>query len=234
MTPADSTSLLGRIPQHIGRKLMLLVILPPLFNLCYFLPQWVSLFEPARIPLTAIDRAVPFDPWWIFLYMSMYLMLPLAPMLAIRTEHFRRYTVGLTIMFVSGCVCFFLYPVAYDRPPLPPDSPGFYRLIVTIDRPINSIPSLHAGLTVYTLLFATRALADLPARRRRALLMAGSLWGAVILYGTLATKQHYLLDLPPGALLAWVSHRLAWRSSCEVARDAATVLKGERHAILVD
>ena len=234
MTAHASTSLFARIPQHIGRKLLLLVILPPLFNVCYFLPQWTPVFAPGHIPLTAIDRAVPFDPWWVYAYMSMYLILPLSPMLAIRADHLRRYVLGLTIMFVSACVCFFLYPVAYDRPPLPADAPAFYRLIATIDRPINSIPSLHAGLTVYTLLFGVRALADLPARRRRVLLLTGSIWGAVILYGTLATKQHYLLDLPPGALLAWVSHRLAWRNVSERVEGADSIPEGERHAVLVD
>jgi membrane-associated phospholipid phosphatase len=114
-------------------------------------------------------------------------------------------------MFAVAAVCFFLCPVIYDRPPLPTSAHALYRLIVNMDQPINCIPSLHAGMTVFAMLFAHRILAQEPTRVRRTLLSLGWIWTILILYGTLATKQHYFLDLPAGALLAWVSHTLAWR-----------------------
>jgi membrane-associated phospholipid phosphatase len=197
---------------HIGRKLLLLVVLPPLLNVCYFLPQWTPLFTTHhQIPMTAIDRAVPFDPTWIFLYMSMYILLVIPPALASTTEQLRRYLLGMAIMFAIAGVCFFLYPVAYLRPALPPDATPLYHLITSMDQPINCIPSLHAGMTVYALLFAARIFTDIPPKLRHLLLTIGWLWTAMILYGTLATKQHYFLDLPAGALLAWLSHHAAWR-----------------------
>lgn len=186
------------------------LLLVPLFNLFYFLPQWVRWREPGRLPMTVIDRLVPFDPGWVYVYVSMYVMLTIPPLLTARGGALWRYTIGATIMFLGAAVVFLLWPVAYPRPPLPADGPALYRAIVSVDRPINSIPSLHAGIVGYTLFFAGRALADLPRSARRAMLVVGTLWSALILYGTLATKQHYFLDLPPGILLAWVAHGIAW------------------------
>ena len=120
----------------------------------------------------------------------------------------------MTIMIVSCCICFFLRPIAYPRPPLA-DAAGhsFYQILTSIDDPINSLPSLHAGLTAYTLFFAARALRDLPRGAYLVLLTLGWIWADLILYGTLATKQHYLIDLPPGMLIAWIAHWIAWRNA---------------------
>lgn len=202
--------LLTRIAPCIKQKLLLLLILPPLFNLCYFLPQWTPLFKSRPIPTTFIDRDLPFQPGWILPYLSMYLLLPLVPLFATRIEQLRRYTAGMAIMFVIAGVCFFLWPVHYPRPTLQPDAPIFYRLVTKIDQPVNSLPSLHAGLTAFSLFFGARIFTDLSKSLRRTLLAIGWIWAALILYGTLATKQHYLADLPPGIILAWVSDRLAW------------------------
>jgi hypothetical protein len=207
----ESLPLLSRFPLHIGRKLMLLVVLPPLLNVCYFLPQWTPIFKTHhQIPVTFIDRMVPFDAGWVLWYMSMYVMLVIPPALARTTEQLGRYLLGMAMMFAVAGVCFFAYPVAYLRPGLPVGAPWLYRLVVSMDQPINCIPSLHAGMTVYAMLLLGRILDDVPALTRRALLGVGWMWTGLILYGTLATKQHYFWDLPAGAVLAWVSDRVAW------------------------
>jgi len=206
----DSPDLFSRIFASWRSKVLMLVLLVPLFNLFYFLPQWVGWRTPGRLPMTVIDRIVPFDPGWVYAYVSMYVMLTIPPLLTARGDVLWRYTIGATIMFVGAAVAFLLWPVEFPRPTLPADGPWMYRVVVSIDRPINSIPSLHAGIVGYTLCFAGRALTDLSRSARRAILVVGALWSALILYATLATKQHYFLDLPPGILLAWISHSIAW------------------------
>jgi len=217
--PAPPT-LLPRMRAAFAWKALLLVAFGPVLTVFYYLPQWLPLFAPTTIPLTAIDRAVPFQPWWIWPYMSMYVMIPIPPLLATRAKDLGRYALGMTIMFVTCCVFFFLWPIAYPRPPLPETGvSAFYRHIVSIDQPINALPSLLAGLTAYTLFLAARMLRDLPGRTDVMILILGWIWAAVILYGTLATKQHYLVDLPPGILIAWIGHWLAWRNA-DAARAA--------------
>lgn len=210
-------------------KVLMLVTLVPLLNAFYFLPQWLAWRTPVQLPMTIIDRIVPFDPGWVYVYVSMYVMLLIPPLLTTRGEPLWRYTIGATIMFVAAAVFFILWPVEYPRPALTGVAPWVYHIVISLDRPVNSIPSLHAGLLAYTLFFAARALDDLPAGVRRTILLVGTAWSTAILYATLATKQHYLLDLPAGVLLAWAAHALAWRGA---ARPAAVVAEPEAEAVL--
>jgi len=179
----------------------------------YFGLQRVDTFPLLRVPETALDRAIAFQPEWIWVYLSIALLVPLAPALAPDTAALRRYAVGLTGLCLPCFVLFWLLPVEGPRPAVVPDH-AVYGWTVSVDASTNSLPSLHAGLAVFSLLFIGRMLARHPeARVRLAWQGVGWLWGAAILYSTLATKQHWLVDLPVGVAIAWGAHRLAWRGA---------------------
>jgi hypothetical protein len=183
----------------------------------YFALQRVEWFPLRAPPVMQIDRAVAFEPGYVWAYLSIALLVPLAPALAASRDALRRYALGLFLLCAPCFAAFALFPVEGPRPPQLPDH-GMYRLIVSLDRPTNSMPSLHAGLVVYSLLFGLRVLREaLPARRHAAAALIGCAWAVLILYSTLATKQHWALDLPPGAALAAGAHALAWRGSVGVA-----------------
>lgn len=211
----DQQPLSDRLISLWRAKATLFLLLVPVWTVCYFLPQALPLREPACLPLWMIDEAVPFHPWWIVPYMSMYLLLPIPPLLAITFDQLRRYVIGMMVMFGVAGVCFFLWPVAYPRQPVPDAAPFLYRLIASVDKPVNTIPSLHAGLTAYALFFGARLMREAPALHRRTVLAMGWLWALLILYGTMATKQHYFIDLPPGIVLAGLAHWIAWRGGHE-------------------
>jgi len=79
------------------------------------------------------------------------------------------------------------------------------QFVFSYDRNLNAFPSLHAGLAAYSVLFGS-------ATQSGRLVAVCGLWLVVIMFATLATKQHYFLDLPPALLLAWLAHRWAgWR-----------------------
>ena len=81
------------------------------------------------------------------------------------------------------------------------------------------------------MLFGYRVVRDALGRRGRAVILAvGSTWAAVILYSTLATKQHWAVDLPAGMLTAYLAHRLAWWKALpyESESDASTVAADPR------
>lgn len=193
----------------------------------YFTLQQVQLFPLRTLPVTTLDHAIAFAPGWIWAYLSIAVLVPLAPALAVSRTALARYAVGLGLLCLPSFVAFALFPVEGPRPPLAADHP-VYRLIVSVDRPTNSLPSLHAGLVVYSLLFGLRVLRD--ALRPRALAaasIAGCAWALLILYSTLATKQHWALDLPPGVALALGAHALAWRGAEPApVRRGATIRTG--------
>jgi len=183
------------------------------FGICvpYFTLQRLGLEPGPTPPVLTIEEAIPFAPGWIWAYVSLAVLVPLAPSLATNREQLLRYARGLALLCGTCFVVFFLLPVAGPRPESMPEH-ALYGFIVSVDRPSNSLPSLHAGLTVYSLLFIWRVLRpDLGGRGRAILVIAAAIWASLIFYSTLATKQHWLLDLPAGALIAWVAHRWASR-----------------------
>jgi len=178
----------------------------------YFTLQRIQAFPALTLPQTPLDEAIAFDPSWIWPYASLALLVPLAPLLATTRDHLVRYARGLSLLCTVCFATFLLAPVLGPRPMGLPTDTGLYGLIVGVDRPANALPSLHAGLTVYSLLAGLRLLrGGASDRARLACVAGGSLWGALILFSTLATKQHQAWDLPAGMLLAWVAYAWAWR-----------------------
>lgn len=172
----------------------------------YFTLQRVALFSPRSVPETPLDAWIAFDPVWVWPYVSLALLVPLAPALAVTREELARYARGLFWMCALCFTTFLFVPVAGPRPEVLPDHAA-YRAIVGIDRPLNSFPSLHAGLTTYSLLFGAWALrGTLAPTARRLVAGGGALWGVAILYATLATKQHWFVDVPAGMAAAIWAH----------------------------
>jgi len=203
----------GRFRALLGEKVAVLLGLTVGICVPYFALQRIELFPRHAPRITGLDAAVPFDPAWIWPYVSIALLVPLMPLLSTSREQLTRYARGLTLLCLACFAAFLLLPVDGPRPALVP-AEGLYGLIVSYDRPSNSLPSLHVGLATYSLLYGYRVLeAGLGTRGRLAYLAVAALWGGAILYSTLATKQHWLMDLPGAVLLACGAHALAWRGA---------------------
>ena len=102
-------------------------------------------------------------------------------------------------------------PVEGPRPAVIPDHWG-YQVLVSYDNKLNAFPSLHVALTVYTFLVGYELLREkLNLRGCRFFALVAVGWTTLILYATLATKQHWAVDLPPGMIAAWGAYKWAWR-----------------------
>ncbi len=181
------------------------------FCVPYFTLQRLTLFPARTLPLSAIDRAIDFDPRWVWAYQSAYLLLTIVPWMVTTRLELRRYARGFLLLSGVGFLFFLLLPVRGPRPDI--EAADFmFRVLRWYDRPLNCFPSLHVGLAAYTVLFAARvSRGRMPAVARWSLVSLAGLWTAVIAYAALATKQHYAIDLPAGALLASVCHWWTWR-----------------------
>lgn len=204
--------LLSRLRALWAAKLCLGAALTFVFCAGYFAIQYYPLRPPMRFSLTNIDRAVPFSPGWVWVYQSIYLLLP-AAWICETADQLRRYAIGFAFLMLVGFTCFLLWPVAGPRPQeLPAESLNdpMYRALLSYDTTLNSFPSLHVALAVYS---ACVVVAVTSGSLRRWLSILLPLWIALIGYSTLATKQHYWVDLPPGIALGWLARRIAWRRS---------------------
>ena len=154
------------------------------------------------LPLMFLDRWAGFSPGWAWAYQSVYLLFPTAWLAGSRGDLWR-YAAGFVGVSLVGFACFWMWPVAAPRPG--GTYGGIYGWVIGYDGLTNSIPSLHVALATYAALFAAR---NLP--RRKPLAVALAAWVALIAWATLATKQHYALDLLPAVPLGWAGHRLAF------------------------
>jgi hypothetical protein len=203
--------MLARVRSHLGHKVAMFLLLAVGIVVPYFgLQRWQP-FPPRSPFVTPLDAWIPFQPGWAAAYLSVCLLVPLFPLLATRREDVWRYLRGLVLLCLPCFLTFLLAPMPGPRPALA-EVDGTYGWLVGVDATWNAFPSLHAGLVLYSFLYGRRAIgADLAPRARHVVGALSALWGALILYGTLATKQHWIADLPPAFVLAWVAHRWAWR-----------------------
>jgi len=201
--PAD---IAARIAAHWPFKAVLSVVLTLLFCVPYFTLQHLTLFPVRTFDLTAIDRAVSFDPRWVWVYQSVYLLITIIPWTVTSRPHLERYARGFIALSLVAFACFLFFPVAGPRPDTIPPT-GMFSWLAWYDKPTNAMPSLHVGLAAFTVLFGARATAGLLAPSTRLpLIVIGVVWVAAIGYAALATKQHYAVDLPAGVAAAWLAH----------------------------
>jgi membrane-associated phospholipid phosphatase len=192
-------------------KLALSVVLTLSFCIPYFTLQHIVLFPVRRLPPTILDRAIELAPVWVWVYQSVYLLLSVVPWLSKTAGELIRYARGFILQASIGFAFFLILPVQGPRPPVLTSDPMF-QLLVWYDAPLNCFPSLHIGLSVYTVLFATRISRGRLAKTPRIILItAAAIWTLAIAFSALATKQHYAVDLPAGAVLALLCHTWTWR-----------------------
>lgn len=190
-------------------KLALYFALSAVFCLGYFGLQRFPFYSARTLPLSSLDRAIGFHPSAVIIYQSVYLLIPMFPFLAQTPEQLLRYTRGFAWLCGASFLIFALMPIEGPRPNVDSHN-AMFRLMTSYDAKANAMPSLHLGLAVYSVLFGYQLSKGMVQLRR--LVWIGVVWSLLIAYATLATKQHYAIDLPAGAALAGLSHHLAWRT----------------------
>src|ERR1700691_4589837 len=176
----------------LGLALGLFVTLP------YVLIEHYLLFTPAPVPLTWIDRTIPFFPLAIWWYVSLYLVFPLPLLLVLHSVDLRQMAFGFGWIVLASQVVFVFWPTAIATQISSSQvTDPLLRIVLAADTNGNAIPSLHASLAVYCALCCTRLVKNWKFRF--------ALWGWVVLIlaSTLLTKRHAFVDICAGAALGW-------------------------------
>jgi membrane-associated phospholipid phosphatase len=153
----------------------------------------------------ALDRELPFSPPWVFVYVTFYLF-AFSPLLYTRrAPWFRRVFAAMGVTMAVTYVVFLVFPTREVLRPTLDGATGFtmwfLRLVYGGDGGYNCFPSMHVGLSH----LAAWTLRDVDRK------VAPWAWALAILISvsTLLLKEHYLVDVVAGALLAFAAHRLA-------------------------
>ena len=208
-------------PYPVSIPMVVLVSLVPVY---IFIPALMP-DRTLHVPEVAWDRLVPLQPVWALIYGALYVFLIVLPVLVVRQEkHIRRTVLAYLMVWLTAYVCFVLYPTSAPRPDEVTGS-GFavwgLRILYSSDPPYNCFPSIHVAHSFVSALTCWRV--------HRGVGIAAVLSAAVVAVSTLFTKQHYVLDVLAGTLLACVACALFLRSDpgeevSDFDRHAAPVL----------
>lgn len=169
------------------------------FFVLYFWVMHSMAGEAVTVPMTPVDHWIRVSEFALLPYVSLWLYVSLAPALAPNMAALRMYIAGALIISGLGLAIYWIFPTT---------TPGFgvdwseypaLRILKASDLGGNAFPSLHVAFAAYSAVVIAGELRTLGAP---AWVRGGNwLWCAAIVYSTLATRQHVVLDVIGGLLL---------------------------------
>jgi membrane-associated phospholipid phosphatase len=176
------------------------------FMIGYFTLLRHAAFPVTLIPLTRIDDWVPYQPWWIIPYASLWLYISLVPNQLYSGRELLTYLKAVVTMAAFGFAIFFFWPTAVPKVYFDWSQHPGIAFLKSIDASGNACPSLHVAYAVFSCLCLHGLLGEM--RAPRLLRVLNVLWCLAIAYSTLATKQHVVIDLLAGSLIGLVAGAL--------------------------
>jgi len=213
--PTRPTAWRDEIWQQMRRRFWLKFFGISGFMWLFFVGYFQVLRHPVRpvteMPLTLLDQWVPFEPLALVAYVSLWVYVGIPAGLLPSLRQLVAYGLWAGALCITGLVCFYAFPTAVPRPLMPVDvaqHPGF-ALLQGVDAAGNAFPSLHVATALFSAFWIDRLLRQFAAPwLPRAV---NVLWVLLIVYSTMAIKQHVALDVAGGTLLAllfvWSSMR---------------------------
>jgi len=188
----------------------------------FFVGYFALLKHPSHavttMPVLAIDRAIPFQPHMIWVYVSLWFYLELAPCLLESKREILSYGVALTLMALSAFAIFYFWPTRVPVFQVDWSEYTMFSWLKQTDAAGNACPSLHVAFAVFTARWV-----DVVFKRLRAGPLPHFLnwaWSLAIIYSTIATRQHVAIDVGAGAALGaiFAALHVNWLRSRETAR----------------
>lgn len=181
----------------------------------YSLSNRYPLYPPKTVRLVSLDSKIPFLPWTIWIYLSIFIYLIVVYFLNRCVVSLNKHLYSfLTLVLISGFI-FNFCPSAYPRELYPLHltlnhswslswSETVTHWTRCVDLPVNSAPSLHVSAGY---LIAFGFLEDL-----QAYFPIMFVWSTLMAISTLTTKQHAILDVVTGFFLAVILYILFHRT----------------------
>lgn len=191
------------------------------FMWLFFAAYFHVLRHPVRpvlmMPLTELDRWIPFQPWAFWAYVSLWVYVGIPAGLMPDLRALLRYGGWALLLCLAGLACFYAFPTA-----VPPEGRAVgsaahagFAVLQGVDAPGNACPSLHVATALFTAAWVQHLLHELRAPAWARAVNVG--WALLIVYSTVAIKQHVVWDVVGGLLLAALFAGLSLRSSTGTA-----------------
>lgn len=197
------------VPRHMALKGMGTMVFISVFFSAYFYLLKTPAYPTTVMPFTLMDQLISFQPLAMPLYLSLWLYVSLPPLLFGVRRELIDYGLAMTATCLAGLVIFYFWPTTV--PPANIDwalHPGV-DFLKNMDASGNAFPSLHVATAVFSGLWLHRLLSRIHGPGW--LLLLNAVWCIGIVYSTLATRQHVVLDVAGGLLLGGVAAGLSLR-----------------------
>ena len=170
-----------------------------IFFYSYFAVLRSPLGPVTVMPTTRVDEWMVFWPPAFYLYASLWVYTALVPALQPTLLRLVAYGCGIGALCLSGLLIFSFFPTTvpyvfsdwFIDPSL--------TLLRRLDAPGNAWPSLHVATAIFTAMCLHRLLRGLGGPRW--VKAANWAWCVLIIYSTMAIKQHVLWDVLAGIVL---------------------------------
>ena len=177
------------------KKEILRILLPPIFtfllnSVVYWGAPLIKTGIAARNLSSSVDRIVPFMPQFIIIYFGCYIFWVVNYLLiaAQKEEHRYQFFTADFYARLICFVCFVFFPTTNTRPELTGSDifTGAVRFLYQIDKPIN-VPKWYQNLS--------------------------EIIAVLVFISTLALRQHVLVDVFSGILVAEVTWQISRRTN---------------------
>jgi len=168
----------------------------------YLFSNHYHIYEPILLPMSALDNAIPFMPNTVWIYLSEYFLFLSVYALSKDNENINKYIYSFFILQIFSVTIFILWPTTYPRElfPLTEDinflTYHAFSNLRSTDSPASCLPSLHVSCCYLS------AFVFLDEQRKKFPFFF--LWATLIGITTLTTKQHYIIDVISGLILAYI------------------------------
>lgn len=189
-------------------RYVLLFIIPQL--LIYFLLQRLFAVNEYNF-LIPPDNWIPFIPEFIWVYHSLVPVIFFTAIILLKSrKNFFTCYFACVMAAVLLVAFYILFPSFYPREEISGDSTSMWLVEITriIDHANNTFPSSHV---TFSWLMYLSAKCSKMAKKFKALVPVYWLWAALVTASTLLLKQHYIVDVVSGIILAYTTHYLSMR-----------------------
>lgn len=210
---------LEEINKSKGARLLITLGVISILISCYLLIN--NHLEHKVDLLLTLDNSIPYWPWTVVIYVSLYPMY-LTAAITLSARQYLQVLLGVVLMTIVSFICFAIITSHYPRPAPEAWAHSIWRplidLIVTVDRPGNTCPSLHVSTSLYVgwMLRSTR------------MGKGWLIWSVLVSLSTLTLKQHFVWDWVGGLLLVVLTvviQRKIWaRLSASVSDQTDTII----------
>ena len=202
MAPHWTRQIFPRIGAHWLMKSVGTTAYMSIFFIAYFQLMRNPSSGVTVMPVTAIDRLVPFQPSALIPYFSLWVYVSLSAALILDRRELIGYGWWLAGLCVAALTCFYFWPTTVLLPVAEWSKHSSFSILQGVDAAANACPSMHVGAAVFSAFWLNHNLRDMGAPPMVRLL--NWLWLIAIAYSTMAIKQHVFIDVMAGVALALV------------------------------